>query len=451
MSGTPPNDTRAEKELLCAALKGDEDIVRILITEMDERYFVHPHHLAIYNALKDAVMQSGVASPEWRDVRDRVPEDSQARLTLQNYVNTPAGAAKLTKARARGLIKRLYEKYRARCVLDLVEEARGYALSGSSDDAFNVLMDGIFALGRDMHTLAGARYISDYIEPLKQEVDRRRNLEGIVGIRTGIPALDRLFKGLQKKNLYFIGARPGHGKSLVAAQVSYNVASLGKRVLLCSAEMAAEQYLSRLACSLAGVDYERYNGGDYSAEEAERIKAALGMLKERRIVINEAGSQNTSTVRQDIIRYRPDVVIVDYMQQFLPSRPTYNEYKDTTLFSKELNAMKKDFEIPILACVQLSRGVEQREDKRPMASDLRATGQLEQDADVIVMLYRPVNYAKQDEMGIWRIGKEEIDPEAIHFICAKNRHGKPTNYVHYIKDGAMWVVPEKYGEEDRPF
>lgn len=437
-----PRDLPAEEELLRGAFSASagELVCRELVTRASESYFVQPHNIKIYMGLKAAVHDTGNPSPSWREVRDAIPANSKARETLMEYASSPLD---LTPSRVKGLMTRLERAYRSRRILELVREAESYARNGEAAEAYTLLMDGVFQLGRDASAASGARYLGEYVDELKEEVERRRNTQGMVGIRTGIQALDRLSKGLQRKHYYLLGGRPGMGKSLVVGQVALNVAKQGKRVLLCSAEMAAEQYIMRMACTIAGVDYERFNGGLYDEEEARRIRDALDAIRDKRVVVNEAGTQNTHTVRQDIIRYRPDLVIIDYMQQFQPSTPQDNEYRDVTKFSKELNAMKKDFNVPILACVQLSRNVENREDKRPTASDIRATGQLEQDADLIVMLYRPREYARQDEGGAWILGDKEVDPEEIHFICAKNRHGRRQNFIHYIPEGKMWVEPDK--------
>jgi replicative DNA helicase len=203
--------------------------------------------------------------------------------------------------------------------------------------------------------------------------------------------------------------------------------------------MAAEQYIMRDACVIAGVDYDLYNKGTYTAEQEDKIQKALEHLRGKNIIINESGEQGIHTIRQDLIRYQPDVLLVDYAQLFLPSRPSYNEYKDVSMFSRELNALKKDFNIPIVAAVQLSRKVEERNPPRPIASDLRATGQLEQDADAIFMLYHAAFYAEEDDFGNFTLGGEAIDPTVLEFICAKNRHGKPVDTDMYVRDGDMWL------------
>lgn len=442
-----PNNVEAERELLTACFKSEnpnftaQEVMTLVTTETVPEMYSHPHYEKIFLAMQEAVHDSGGGEINWGDVRGYIVQGSEARTTLREMM----GAGKLppiTKTRCEKMVKKLSEAHQSRRVLELVHDVQKRALANDSAGAYALAMDGIFALGRDRHS-SGAKPMSDYIDATKAEVTYRRNAQGIVGIKTGLAPIDNILSGLQRKHLIYIGARPGNYKSVAIGQIAYNVAMGGYRALIGSPEMSGEQYIMRLACKIVSMDFDLYNKGKYSEAQEDKIHQALEALRHDNIIINESGAQDTTSLRKDIIRFRPDVVLVDYAQLFEPTNPTGNEFRDVSRFSRELNTMKKDFNVPVVSALQLSRKVEERDDKRPIASDLRATGQLEQDADAIMMLYSPRNYAKQDEAGIWWKGKEEIDPTELHWVCAKNRHGKREDTVTYVKEGELWVRNEQ--------
>ncbi len=444
-----PSDVKSERELLAAALKtGQDDVVMAVTTELTPESFAHPYYRMIFTGLAEAVYDSGGDQVSWGDVRARIPEDSQARMALSEMLseNTPPVTPKYVEK----LIGKLDNAYKSRRITGLIKSVEARALAMDAQGAYDMLMDGVFEMGRSRFT-AGAQPIEHYIDNIKHEVSIRRNAEGVVGLRTGMRPFDEVFGGLQKKSLYYVGGRPGMMKSVVGFQAGYNVAEDGKRVLVCSPEMSAEQYIVRTACKIANLNFDLYNKGRYTEAQEEAVQTAIESMRHKNIIINESGRQSTSSMRQDIIRFKPDLVVVDYMQLFDPTRYSENEYTNTTMFARELNDMKKDFNIPLLVCAQLSRKVEEREDKRPIKSDLRATGQIEQDADGIFMLYREREYATRDEYGDWyrevwvnedgknRKVKKSVDPNTIEFVCAKNRNGSREDVMCYVREGELWI------------
>lgn len=445
-----PNDLDAERELLTACFKGagsnvtQEDIITAVITETSGEYWVHPHYQKIYIAMSEAVLDSGQGVVEWGDVRGYVDQESMARRTLTELVSA-SSVPPVTRKWLERNIKKLGDAYKCRKILQAQRMVEARALAGDADNAFNELLDSMFALGRQQFA-SGAKPLSDYLPEIHSEITTRRLSDGVVGLRTGLLPLDEGLGGLQKKTLTYIGARPGMFKSTAVGQAASNVAEVeNKHVVVASPEMSAGQYATRWACKMAGVDYNDYNRGRYTEAQEKLIHEALDKLNHKNIIINESGIQNTASLRQDIIRFKPALLVIDYSQLFEPSNPTYSEYADVTRFSKELNSMKKDFGIPILAAVQLSREVEKRpvEDRRPIKSDLRSSGQIEQDADAIYMLYREKEYATQNELGMWVIGDREIDPDKLEWVSAKNRNGSREDYMTYTREGDIWIYNER--------
>lgn len=447
-----PNALDSEREILAACFKGDgstfrrEDMVKLVTAETDIDMFTHPHFRDIFYALSESVMDAGNALVEWGDVRSLIASESPARSSLKRLLDVDLPP--ITEKWAKRHVKKLSDTTKCRRILEAQESVKIRALAGDAESAFDDLMEAVFTLGRDKFS-SGAMALTDYLPAIHQEIADRRNNNGIVGLETGMKPIDEGLGGLQRKTLTYVGGRPGHFKSTVVAQCGVHVANNGHRVVIASPEMSAEQYTTRWACKMARVDYHKYNRGMYNEEQEWRIHEAVDALSHKNIIINESGFQSTATLRQDIIRFRPDLVIVDYSQLFEPSRPRYSEYADVTMFSKELNSLKKDFGIPVLAAVQLSRKVEERENKRPIKSDIRSSGQIEQDADAIYMMYREREYATQNELGMWMIdngeGEREADPDLLEWVSAKNRHGAREDYKTYTRDGDIWVYDERQG------
>lgn len=437
-----PYNVESERELLAACFKDGgvsftrDDIITTVLSECSADSWEHPYYKKIFVGLQESVRDAGSTNVEWGDVRSAIHEESQARNTLRDLVTLELPP--ITKKFVERHIKKLNQLAQCRGILRIQQAVTAKAMAGDADNAYDDLMEGVFALGRDRFH-AGAQPMSHYVPGIQDEIERRWLNEGVVGLETGIAAFDEGCGGLQQKNLYYVGGRPGSMKSVVCGQVAYNVAEKGKRVLLASPEMSGEQYGMRWICKLAGVDFNDYTKGRYNEKQRDLLHEASKLLDHDNIVVNESGEQGTATLRQDLIRFQPDLLVVDYSQLFNPSRPKYSEYADVTMFSKELNSLKKDFKIPILAAVQLSRKVEERDDKRPIKSDIRASGQIEQDADCIYMLYREREYAKQDEVGVWYIEDREIDPNSLEWVSAKNRHGSREDFMSHTKEGQLWI------------
>jgi replicative DNA helicase len=449
-----PNALEAEREILAASLTASgsfpkEDVQKLAIGTLTSEHMVHPHYKKIYVAMTEAV-QDGRGTVEWADVRGYIDNNSAARETLRDIV-TNTQLPPVTERYCNKLIGTLGNAYRSRKLFKLANKVQTTALAGNSEDAFDRLAEGLFELTRDRFD-HGAAPLADFLPEMLDDIRRRRDSEGgVVGYRTGLDPIDNVFKGIQRKNLYFLAARPGHGKSMVIGQVFYNLATRypDMPILLATTEMSAHQYLSRIAASKIGLNYDRYTAGDFDDNTQKRLEAFVeDISKNTKIIVNQDGIQSTQSLRQDIIRFQPHVLLVDYAQEFYPSQPVNKEYADVTMFARELNAMKKQYNLGILSALQLSRKVEERDDKRPRGDDLRATGWLEQLADGIQGLYRPKEYAAQeiqyDEVTEYLDADgKRIDAEELHWICMKNRHGKKRNLTTYVADGSMLVRNER--------
>lgn len=252
-----------------------------------------------------------------------------------------------------------------------------------------------------------------------EEVYQRKEL--ITGLKTGFKDLDQITCGLQKSDLIILAARPGLGKTSLALNIGQYVATkLQKVVGVFSLEMSAHQLVIRMLCSEARVDSHRLRSGFLSREDLRKLAGAVGVLSGASMFIDDSGGVSPMEMRSKARRLKVehglDLLIVDYLQLMGGGRPFENRQQEISSISRALKLLAKELEIPVVALSQLSRAVEQRRGQnRPQLSDLRESGSLEQDADVVIFIYREEGDDPQAEI----LAKVEV---------AKQRHG-PTDTI----------------------
>lgn len=252
------------------------------------------------------------------------------------------------------------------------------------------------------------------------ELHRRRGR--LYGIPTGFNLLDKMLGGLQKSDLIIVAARPGVGKTSLALTIALNAAKRhGARVGIFSLEMSSEQLVQRLLAQETRIDSHRLRLGQIRDEEWERIADAAAVLSDCAIFIDDSAAISPFELRTKARRldseYGLDLLIVDYMQLMHAGTRVENRVQEISLISRSLKQLARELDVPVIAISQLSRQVEARADKRPQLSDLRESGSIEQDADVVMFVYREDQYKEDSE----RKNIAEI-------IVAKHRHG-PTGSV----------------------
>lgn len=259
--------------------------------------------------------------------------------------------------------------------------------------------------------------ISSGFDSVIQELYDSR-AKGCIGLDCGYPSLNYYLGGLQKGKIYIIGARASMGKSALAMNISEYV-SKNNNVLFISLEMDKKEYAQRLMFSKAGIDVSMVNTGEISDEQIEKVKAQEEYLKSLNLYIETKTPCKVSDVELSIINLRStrgscDLVVVDYLQLLTPSSKS-NKTRETEVaeMSRELKNLAVKYNVPIIVLSQLSRALETREDKRPMLSDLRESGSIEQDADVVMFVYRDEYYHPEDP----------VARGAAELLIRKNRGG----------------------------
>jgi replicative DNA helicase len=268
--------------------------------------------------------------------------------------------------------------------------------------------------------------VEEEIERLERAAADQRELPGVA---TGLRELDRLLGGLQDGRLYVVAARPAMGKSLLSLQIARHVATVeAQRVLFASLEMSDSETAQRHLAAESGVNPERIHLGKVTAADWPPLLSAAAASAQLPMHLLDDGDLSLTTLRAQArqLAQRHDrlgLVVVDYLQLMRAERPTGNRVEDVSEFSRGLKRLARELACPVIAVAQLSRAVEQRPDKRPLLSDLRESGQIEADADCVLMLYRDDYYDRDSER-----------PGEMDIIVRKNRQGRLGQITTHVDD-----------------
>lgn len=249
-----------------------------------------------------------------------------------------------------------------------------------------------------------------------EEASNARNNGKITGIPSGYDDLDKMTSGFQRSDLIIVAARPSVGKTAFALNVAQNVGlKANEPVAIFSLEMGATQLMQRMVGSAANMDQNALRAGDMKGDDWEKLTMAIGTLSEAPIYINDSGAVTVAEIRSKCRRLKKEkglgLIMIDYLQ-LIQGRGRKSRQEEVGEISRGLKQIARELDVPVIALSQLSRGVEQRADKRPLMSDLRDSGSIEQDADIVAFLYRDDYY-----------DKETAKKNIVEVILAKQRNG----------------------------
>src|SRR5690625_2658563 len=277
--------------------------------------------------------------------------------------------------------------------------------------------------------------IKDVLIDVYDNIEQLHNAKSdVTGIPTGYRDLDRMTSGFQRNDLIIIAARPSMGKTAFALNIAQNVAiKTTENVAIFSLEMGAEQLVQRMLCAEGNIDSQRLRTGKLEQDDWGKLTMAMGSLSHAGIYIDDAPGIRVTDIRSKCRRLKQEhglgMIIIDYLQLIQGSeRSKENRQQEVSEISRSLKSLARELEVPLIALSQLSRGVEARQDKRPMMSDLRESGSIEQDADIVGFLYRDDYYDNESEQ------------QNIEIILAKQRNG-PTGTVElaFVKEFNKFV------------
>ena len=415
-----PHDEVAEKSLLGAVIINN-DILPEVLTIVRPRDFYEKKHQTIFQAIVDLYDQ-------------HKPVDLltlTAELKSKKQLNEIGKASYLAE-----LSNFVPAASHAKAYADIVERAsvRRRLISAGTQiaekayeddaDADNLIGDAEKELFEVSDKIVKSDYVSidDLLADAFDRIDElHRNKGALRGLKTGFRDLDKKTAGFQKGDLVIIGARPAMGKTTFAQNLTYNIATINKKgVLFFSMEMAANEIVERMISDVSGVDNWKMRTGNLSDEEFQRIGDAMDEMDGLPIYIDDTSSMNIMELRNKARRAMHDhdigVVIVDYLQLIQGSdRYKGNRVQEVTEISRGLKILARELQIPVVALAQLSRSVTGRDDPRPVLSDLRESGSIEQDADLVMFLHRPDYYKQNDD------NYEET--HITELLVAKHRHG----------------------------
>jgi replicative DNA helicase len=266
-----------------------------------------------------------------------------------------------------------------------------------------------------------------------------QNDEEITGLPTGYKALDKMTAGLQKEELIILAARPAVGKTAFALNIAQNIGTkTDKTVAIFSLEMGAESLVNRMLCAEGSIDASNLRTGNLSEEEWQNLIVAMGSLSKASIYIDDTPGIRVAEIRAKCRRLKQEkgelgLILIDYLQ-LIEGTGRESRQQEVSEISRQLKKLAKELDVPVMALSQLSRGVEQRQDKRPVLSDIRESGSIEQDADIVAFLYRDDYYDREegdDEEEADMAGQDNI----VEVIIEKNRSGaRGTVKLLFIKE-----------------
>jgi len=415
----PPHSLEAEQSVLGGLMLSPAawDHVADIITEAD---FYREDHRLIFKAIRE-VHESGkpcdaVTVSEWFESRDKVDQVDGGNYISLLANNTPSAANVAAYAEI------VREKSILRSLIDAGSEITSSAFAAAGRDSKTLLEEAerlVFAIA-DKGSRRGSGFVSvkETLAEAMAMIEELNSFEGeITGIPTGYQDFDRLTAGLQPSELIIVAGRPAMGKTTFAMNIAEHAAiKYGKSVAVFSMEMASMQLVMRLFSSLGQIEQTRIRTGNLDEHDWPKLTSAMNLLHKSKIFIDDTPALSPSDLRARARRLKRehdiDLILVDYLQ--LMSVPGTRENRATEIaeISRSLKAIAKELKVPVVALSQLNRALEQRPNKRPLMADLRESGSIEQDADLIVFIYRDEIYNPETS----EKGKAEI-------IIGKHRNG----------------------------
>lgn len=298
---------------------------------------------------------------------------------------------------------------------------KGYDSSMSSTDYVDMAENKLFEVTKKRQTSSFATLNNIAKKVLEQTEDKMKNKGEATGLVTDYYKLDKITLGLHPEQLIILAARPSMGKSALAMNIAVNVAKKNKEgkasVAVFSLEMAADQIVSRLISCEAGIESTKIRSGYLDPKEWRQFEAGIDSLSRLNIFFDDSSMITIGDIRAKCRKLRQedslDLIIIDYLQLIQGDGSRNNRQEEVANISRSLKQLARELKIPIIALAQLSRDVEKREDKKPIMADLRESGSIEQDADVVLFIYRDDYYTKENSK----------KPGTAEIIVAKNRSG----------------------------
>ncbi len=418
---TPPQDNDAEQSVLGSMLLSKDAIAEVSESVRGTDFY-RPAHETIYDAIVDLYGRSEPADPV------TVSAELQRRGELAKiggapYLHTLSAQVPIA-ANAGYYAEIVREKAILRRLVDAGTRIAqmGYAGEGQVDDVVDQAQAEVYAI-TEKRASEDYAPLSDIMESALDEIEAISNRDGdMIGVPTGFADMDELTNGLHPGQMVIVAARPAMGKSTLgldicrSASIHHNMASV-----IFSLEMTRNEITMRLLSAEAKIPLNHMRNGNMTDDDWQKLARKMGEVSSAPLFIDDSPNMTMMEIRAKArrLKQRHDLrlIVIDYMQLMSSGKKVESRQLEVSEFSRQIKLLAKELEIPIIALSQLNRGPEQRSDKRPMMSDLRESGSLEQDADMVILLHREDAYEK-----------ESTRPGEADLIVAKHRNG-PTRDI----------------------
>lgn len=442
----PPHNNEAEQSVLGSVLLQPSALISAMEYLQTHDFYRRAHQL-IYQAMIDLNEKN-----EEIDVitvanlleTNKQLEDIGGAAYLADLANVVPTAANITYyakiVEERSLLRRLIQ-----ASTDIISET--YEESDDVSSILDAAEQKILEVS-ERKNRSGFIKISDVLRDSMEEIDELyKNNEEITGLSTGYRALDLMTAGLHEDELIILAARPGMGKTAFALNIAQNIGtSTSENVAIFSLEMGATQLVNRMLCAEGTINANNLRTGQLTEEEFEKLFVAMGSLSKANIFIDDTPGIRVSEIRAKSRRLMQErggigLIIIDYLQ-LIEGSGQESRQQEVSEISRQLKKLAMELNVPVIALSQLSRSVESRQDKRPILSDLRESGSLEQDADIVAFLYREDYYRSEEEEA------EEVEEDnVIEVLIEKNRSGargdvKLLFIKEYNKFSSLTYYPE---------
>ena len=406
----PPHNLDAEKAVLGALLTNGSNsgaVVDTVTSILKSEDFYRDAHRIIYDAILEIVHANKTADfitvGEELDRRKRL--DAVGGLA---YITSLANEAVSYNVEEHAKI--ISEKAQLRRLIDAGNKIVGMTYAGEDEPTaiLNKAEQMVLDVSGQTQSESSFAPIGEVVLSNLDKLNALQQHDGaITGVPTGFKDVDHVFNGLQKSDLILVAARPAMGKTAFTLNIAQNVTMLyDKTVAFFSLEMGKEQLVGRILSSVAGVSSEKLRRANMDPADWEKVIAAADRMSKSKLFIDDTPGLTVQDMRSKLRRLKVehglDLVIVDYIQLMQGrngGKGSENRQQEVSEISRNLKLIAREFNVPLIALSQLSRSVESRPDKRPVLSDLRESGSLEQDADIVIFLYRDKYYDENSEMG----------------------------------------------------
>lgn len=431
MARSIPNNKEAEQSLLSSMFISRFALERA-VDLLNEDDFYYDNNRIIFNVLESLNKKNTPI-----DMTSVITE-----LKNNNKLNEVGGVAYITEVlnseavatNADYYIKKVSDASLLRRLIKVSEEigTLGYEAVDDVDEALDEAEKKILSVVKNKQS-SEFREFKDILYQAERNLEELSKSKGeVTGIPSGFVDIDRLTAGFHENQLIIVAARPAMGKTIFALNVAVNAALNGKSVAIFNMEMDAVQLANRILSSVGQIEGRKFLSGNFNNNDWTRLNEAISQLEDAKIFINDMTESTIGAIRSKCRRLASseaglDLVIIDYLQ-LVSGGKNYgaNRQQEVSDISRALKLLALELHIPIIALAQLSRSCEQREDKRPIMSDLRESGSIEQDADIVSFLYRD-SYYKKGATG-------ESNASISEFIIGKHRNGR-TDTINLVFKG----------------